>query len=252
MSDFLIRLAQRQRGQIATVEPRVPDLYAPVAAAMPLAISEDIPAKVQDLRRMTRPPPLLTDPWSAQDANASISKIQKGAPTPVVNPAQPMTAKPGEERFRPPAKQNDGAVVAPPVDPRVPPRFQPELAVVSKTNMSLPLQSKHEQRDSFSPKSETAGSQVLFARESEPELMPAAVLTAPTAPPRIEPKLTKDREMTAFARDHADSEPPVHVTIGRIEVTAVTQTAPTKRVATPRKPAMSLDDYLARRQRGER
>src|SRR5262245_19685433 len=31
MSDFLTRLAQRQLGQIATIEPRVPGLYAPVA-----------------------------------------------------------------------------------------------------------------------------------------------------------------------------------------------------------------------------
>jgi hypothetical protein len=42
--------------------------------------------------------------------------------------------------------------------------------------------------------------------------------------------------------------PPVQVTIGRIEVTALTQAAPAKRPAAPRKPAMSLDDYLARRQ----
>ena len=33
MSDFLTRLAQRQLGQIASVEPRVPELYAPVTAA---------------------------------------------------------------------------------------------------------------------------------------------------------------------------------------------------------------------------
>jgi len=46
-------------------------------------------------------------------------------------------------------------------------------------------------------------------------------------------------------------EPPVQVTIGRIEVTALTQVAPPKRAAAPRKPAMSLDDYLARRQRRE-
>ena len=31
MSDFLTRLAQRQLGQIATIESRVPELYAPVA-----------------------------------------------------------------------------------------------------------------------------------------------------------------------------------------------------------------------------
>ncbi len=45
--------------------------------------------------------------------------------------------------------------------------------------------------------------------------------------------------------------PEVHVTIGRIEVTAVTSVPAQRRAAIPRKPAMSLDDYLARRQRRE-
>ena len=45
--------------------------------------------------------------------------------------------------------------------------------------------------------------------------------------------------------------PEVHVSIGRIEVTAVTSAAAQRRAAIPRKPAMSLDDYLARRQRRE-
>ena len=45
--------------------------------------------------------------------------------------------------------------------------------------------------------------------------------------------------------------PEVHVTIGRIEVTAVTSAPAHWRAAISRKPAMSLDDYLARRQRRE-
>jgi hypothetical protein len=47
------------------------------------------------------------------------------------------------------------------------------------------------------------------------------------------------------------AEPEVHVNIGRIEVTAVTEAPAQRRAAIPRKPAMSLDDYLARRQRRE-
>jgi len=48
-----------------------------------------------------------------------------------------------------------------------------------------------------------------------------------------------------------DQENPIHVTIGRIEVTAVTGAPPAKR-APARKQTMSLDDYLARRQRRDR
>jgi hypothetical protein len=48
-----------------------------------------------------------------------------------------------------------------------------------------------------------------------------------------------------------DAEPTeVHVTIGRIEITAVHEAAPPQRAAKPRRPLMSLDDYLNQRQKG--
>lgn len=50
----------------------------------------------------------------------------------------------------------------------------------------------------------------------------------------------------------AVAEPSVQVTIGRIEVTTVPAPSPPKRTPAARKPAMSLGDYLARRQRRER
>ena len=72
------------------------------------------------------------------------------------------------------------------------------------------------------------------------------------APPRLELKGPSRNEISAREREPADSEPPVHVTIGRIEVTAVSAAPAPRRAAMARKPSMSLDDYLARRQRGER
>jgi len=44
----------------------------------------------------------------------------------------------------------------------------------------------------------------------------------------------------------------VHVHIGRIEVTAVPESSPTRPARRPRREPMSLDDYLAQRQRGHR
>ena len=59
------------------------------------------------------------------------------------------------------------------------------------------------------------------------------------------------REVAAFHDDPvslvAITPPPVRVTIGRIEVTALTEAAPSKRVAAERKPKIPLDEYLARR-----
>jgi hypothetical protein len=44
----------------------------------------------------------------------------------------------------------------------------------------------------------------------------------------------------------------VQVSIGRIEVTTVTAAMPAKPMAPARKQGLTLDAYLARRQRGER
>ena len=65
------------------------------------------------------------------------------------------------------------------------------------------------------------------------------------APPRLAPDHLQHEARGA-------AEPPVQVTIGRIEVTAVTSASPPKRTPSPRKPSLSLEDYLARQRRRER
>jgi hypothetical protein len=80
-----------------------------------------------------------------------------------------------------------------------------------------------------------------------PPLVKTAAVEPQAAPPRLE---TKPVHGGAIAADRTDdAEAPIQVTIGRIEVTALTQAAPAKRGAVLRKPALSLDEYLARRQR---
>jgi len=64
------------------------------------------------------------------------------------------------------------------------------------------------------------------------------------------------REITGRGRDgHAEQETVVNVTIGRIEVKAVAEEKkkiPQTKANSKRQPLMSLDDYQAQRQRGER
>jgi len=50
----------------------------------------------------------------------------------------------------------------------------------------------------------------------------------------------------------ADEPPPVHVTIGRIEVRAVAAHAPPKRAAAQKPAPLSLDEYLEQRRSGRR
>jgi hypothetical protein len=92
--------------------------------------------------------------------------------------------------------------------------------------------------------------QALWRAEAVPPPGTNKATIGVSVPPRLEVKRLNSNEFGVRQGVATDAEPPIHVTIGRIEVTAVTQSTPARRTAPPRKPAMSLDDYLARRQRG--
>ena len=89
-----------------------------------------------------------------------------------------------------------------------------------------------------------------------PRLVQERVSDRSTAPHRVN-CLTAPAQLThgagsAQERAGDNTETPVHVTIGRIEVTAVTAPQAQPRPSSPRKPPMSLNDYLARRQGRDR
>jgi hypothetical protein len=252
MSDFLTRLVQRQLGRIPSIEPRVRELYGPVAATMPLPITEAIPAEPSDARRVARVPTLPANPILAQTATAVGFSIKQGETAAVANFAQRVVTEPSEEHFPPLAMETVNAEVSPRVEPGVPPLVEPKLAVGSKIEMSLPSQSKPEPFHALSAQSETPATHVFFQRELQPQLMTVERVTPVAPPPRLDSKVSSRGEVARLEREHNDPEPAVQVTIGRIEVTAVTAAPAQKRAAIARKPAMSLDDYLARRQRGER
>ncbi|GAB1723255.1 MAG: hypothetical protein NTNFB01_21510 [Nitrospira sp.] len=69
-----------------------------------------------------------------------------------------------------------------------------------------------------------------------------------SAPPSLRPA---EQSGQGPKQGQLNEEPPVQVTIGRIEVTAVSTTPETKRKSGSRRPAMSLEEYLTRRQGGK-
>jgi hypothetical protein len=80
-----------------------------------------------------------------------------------------------------------------------------------------------------------------------PPLVPVATRFVP--PPAFAPALPASSTAAAGAHRHSASEAAeVHVSIGRIELTAVHEASPPARRAAPVKPSLSLHDYLARRQ----
>jgi hypothetical protein len=83
------------------------------------------------------------------------------------------------------------------------------------------------------------------------EVVPRLVKQDPSPPRAIDaPPSLVAAPVSRGRSDGADgdtAEPPVHVSIGRIEVTAVAAAPAPKRKTAPRQPSMSLHDYLARR-----
>jgi len=243
MSDFLTRLAQRQLGQMASVEPRLPGLFAPVAAATPLPITEEVLAEKSEApRTASATPDVMTSP-SATDSPAAVSG-RHGETTRKLNPARQFATKSDEETFA------RGADVT--FNTEVPALVTPTRSVQGHAmHLPLPPESAATKPAPLPVGQETRGSQKFSQRDAPPRLIDARATTPVAAPPRLERAMPARGEVVALEREHADSEPPVHVTIGRIEVTAVTAAPAPRRAAIARKPAMSLDDYLARRQRRE-
>jgi hypothetical protein len=246
MSDFLLRLAQRQLGQIASVEPRVPELYAPVTTVVPLLVVDDTPARETIMPRVSEPGKPFGEKTSTVDM-PSAARITE----------RPLEVNQGGNDGKRSLTKSDDEVI----DVRSAERVRTEAAPL--TAPKFPAQ-PYNVEVSASPNPITAKSvspQVGFEsrtplgstiHEAPLRLVTTQAMKAAAVPPRLEPQVSNSREVEARARESAAPEPPVQVTIGRIEVTAVTAAPTQRRAATPRKPAMSLDDYLARRQRGER
>jgi hypothetical protein len=267
MSDFLTRLAQRQLGQIATIEPRVPELYAPVAdetAFRDIGLgSEHQPATEvdQETSAMTwsaRVP--IKDPAVATDSSTGVPSMRHQPlghdhQQRVDRPLQIEVKSSDENTPRTNNNRQFPVEVSTLVSQKLSVEHRP-IDLSSEAQPELPANepSPMEKRQFVGEEKTPSPVQHLLPvrpllverKESDRVAAPQALygLREPAAMPR---RATLVRKRTIDA-----SEPPVQVTIGRIEVTAATAPAPPKRASLPRKPTMSLDDYLARRQRSER
>ena len=227
MSDFLTRLAARQLGRIATVEPRVAPLYGAANAAGNRSFAEGTqyhpvpqpqePAVIRERTPLQTPEPLTRQPLV--EVHASRDPVREMT-------AQAFTAEVSAAR---PARSSAAQM---PVD--VSQRREPEKAesLPQETMLLVPAA----RSASFAPVPLVKPSHCEFEQQRNEFASPAALGSE------------EDRRREQAQRDE---EAPVHVTIGRIEVTAMTAAAPPKR-APARPQTMSLDDYLSRRQRRDR
>jgi len=252
MSDFLARLARRQLGQIKTIEPRVTPLFGPtdaVLGAASMEIEQTAPysttsetARAEELPRIQQP----VAPRSNRAGNATPPMDH--APMDHLDyTATPVLTRPLERSMAdvPPASIGRAPETSKPPVTLAAPSAVASIEVLTVESAGSAELMAVSTAMNFSDGRMVAPPPLVMTREirSSDGRAAAGKLTAP-----VDSISAANQSYPASARN---SEQPVHVTIGRIEVTAVTAAPAQRRTATVRKPAMSLDDYLARRQRRE-
>jgi len=284
VSDFLSRFAQRQLGELAVIRPNLAPRFAPPAGEPEPPVlweteTETAPGRASNAPNGTAAHP----PTGARPSVAVARNSEKGEPVevekreaeppepassarpffaqvPLVLPASPSPAMPPlvRERVR-------GAVVSKPSEvpegqsPSIPmqlPRAAPQRGAETSMDRSI----ERPVLDAAAPSRDASMVSSPSAKATRPRLVElheeSTVAPSVIAPERLgaSRKASEGRQHTDAREStaHAADEPSVHVTIGRIEVTAVTEARPTKRAAPARRPPLSLDDYLAQRRRGER
>lgn len=279
MTDFLTRLAQRQLGKLPVIEPRVPALYAPVveeaATRMTIDDTEHRPVpRVEDQlvvrtktfgkQELSSEPEMRRGPSTKESVVGPEPLIRKdpmeiasnAASEQVVGPGPHIRLKPLENA--PEAPHEPGGVTRnelPPKDiprplplrPRAkgpsndrPPVAEPPSMVEGSVAVDEPPIAAPRKVALVSPGRLADGMASKHRRPPEHPIAPRSLIT----PRQPAVQLRQDTPDAA--------EPPVNVTIGRIEVTAVSAAPAPKRMPSTRRPSMSLDEYLARRQRRER
>lgn len=243
MSDFVTRLVERQAGTAAMVRPRIPSMFAPpigrtepaefpvIDSSAPIAVAGQTLA--DSIRPSDHREKVLTHTdqqegrrpvlHSSSSPHAAAERRRaESAPIPLVRNASAIV--------------NQAVRTTPPAD-----------------SMSTPEQRRREQKglnwqhmeDPVDPAPSHS-----TARLAPPPLVNVRHDTARSsaaAPPSLVGTLADRRT----GQNHAPStEGPVEVTIGRIEVTAVSAAPDQKRKSGARRPAMSLEEYLTRRQGG--
>ena len=264
MSDFLTNLAARSFSAESAIRPRVASLFEPVsngggwfregspAEPIETQVVREVEVESKGERTMSRAAPALR-------ADTELRETRHSAQTNPVSPVMPVAPVNSEQRTAPSAGEKAD---------------REDTEVVAKVQSRRMQRSREEDRndepamrsDSGSvPKRVAARAPAAFETPAE---FPGKDHRALVLPPKGVADLTTQMKNTALARNDGSSardrgkaatasdilktehEPSVHVTIGRIEVRAISESKQASRPR-PSSPVMSLEEYLHRRtQRG--
>lgn len=237
MNDFLARLAARQRGDIATVSPRLPLRFAPVIelppdeAVLPVSVtSAERRAVAQGAPPSSPPPAPLVTPAVA------------AAPPVAAQLTSPIAPAGGQRPDRPPRPEP----VLPSSSPASIPEPRPAVPLGLPEPASRPAVA--EPAVATAPAVPHVG-----IADPPPHEDPQRAAAAPP-PPLVAPHrhVVTPVDPSPFAeapRSQGPAGPPtVTVTIGRLEVRAAPAPPTAVRTTSARPPAPSLEEYLDRRQ----
>lgn len=243
MSDFLTRLVQRQTGTLATVQPRTRSMFAP-AMDRPDPTMPDLPAidrvvSSGEQRQPAEAPPHSTAPMYPMPGSLDAQRrIEASVALPKIG-ARGMESLHEPPLVKATAVPRTAQGEGPPISLRnqIAESDRPAAGVFFRDNARL-----QEWRNDASVGHERAVTpppRLVEAQQATP-------MSARVTPPSL--LSTGQHGQRGDAAQATSSEPPVHVTIGRIEVTALPAPSSPGRKSAARPPSMSLADYLARRQ----
>jgi len=248
MSDFLTRLVQRQIGTLATIQPRTRSMFDP-AMKQPDQPTPDLP---------------VIDRVASSDEPRQPAEVQRHSIVPMRSvpaslhaerrievPVEGHSVTLPETGARGSGPSHDSPVVKVTAVPSAAPGEGPPVSLRNQIVESDRHAARVFSRDNARP--EERRSEATAAKERAitppPRLVEASQATP--MPARLTPPSllsTGERGQRGDTAGTTSPEPPVHVTIGRIEVTALPPSSPPGRKSSARPPSMSLADYLARRQ----
>ena len=248
MSDFLTRLVQRQTGTLATIQPRTRSMFDPAMKQPDQPIS--------DLPVIDR---VASSDAPRQPAEAPRHSIASMHPVPTAFHVQRRIEAPVEGPSVTLPETGARAAESSHESPRVKATAVPRTAPGEGTTVSLRNQILESNRyaarlfpsNNARPEERLSEAPAWLERAVVPpprliEAQQATPMAARVTPPSL--LSTGQQGQRGDAAGATSPEPPVHVTIGRIEVTALPPSSPPGRKSSARPPSMSLADYLARRQ----
>lgn len=248
MSDFLTRLVERQVGTVAMVQPRIPSMFAPPASRTEpsdLPVSDSL---VPQADANDTPPASMRRGHHSDELPAQPDHQEEVSPVPGPRPIPRAESRPRHAPSSPAPLVRNVSTVVPQPNHETLASPHGRVATIHNPPPSRQIRSTEQHL------ADHVGSSPLphVARiEPPPRLVETgheAPRSSPTAPPSLASDMVTGRRTEQIGV--ASTEPPVEVTIGRIEVTAVSAAPETKRKPGTRRPAMTLEEYLTRRQGG--